>query len=659
MKNEYYQKIIERFLEGFCPAEEAKKLDNHQNFIFLSMRYPQLAADTLLKKEVCGKLPTIILEATQQFHSVNREEKDFQKFGETLIEVCLNIFGLESKRIGFSLQEKEEVVKIILDFLKREGRPFLKPIVDKFISDLKRVLAGKSLASQIAKNIEEKLDESNLAESFIAALKSEIQDNIYYKMADQGFSKFGNDSATGLRVVRHFDFVQVSSNPVIAAKAYEEFSELWNYFDEIVKSNPEWQKNPEKYAQELTLFATINSILPNILVFRPLALLSDFHDGLVSYQLNPFFAEKPKESINDAENICTVLKNILYFYDQWLGWNTENWRGRPNIVFKVAASSPTAIKITKKLNELGIGTNNTVTYSVSQEITLLLAEAEGMAKAVKKGIIPTQVYETNMIGRTEDHLREVEIERLMGRLNDEEFWQLAKSVIGEIPAGKNRQEITKTLCSKKHFKSLDDQRLSGALKKYLGEETGDILKKLESDIQQSGIIVTRKGYQIFLENKPRSLEWIGKKFQLSYEQAELVFDRIDLLPASKRRAGDTYFVLGTPNITNTEFPDQQLKVYLNSKEADFSLEKCRQSIKFTSEAEIIKRLLEIKDFQKIYELTPKLNKTLKEIGIDNLLGDRGMGPKNWKNYGAVQKTMVEFQNAYRDFQNRVLQFVKS
>ena len=658
MKQEYYQKIIERYLEGFCPAEETKKLDSHQNFIFLSMHYPQLAADTLLKKEICGKLSIIVMEAIQQFSLTKKEEGDFRKFGETLIEACLNIFGLESKRVGFSSQEKDETAKIILDFFRGGGKTVLKSIIDKFLSDLKRVLAGKSLASQIAKNIEEKLDENNLAESFITALKSEIQENVYYKMADQGFSKFGNDSATGLRLVRHFDFVQVSSNPVIAARAYEEFPELWDEFKKILKINPEWHKNPEKHRDEITLYATINSLLPNLLVFRPIALLSDFHDGLVSYQLNPFLAENPKVSLNDAKIICSILKDILYHHDKWLGWDAKKWQGRPNIVFKVAASSPKAIEITKSLNEKGIGTNNTVTYSVSQEITLLLAEAEGMARAIKKGILPTQVYQTNMIGRTEDHLREAEAERLVGKLNDEEFWKLAKEVIGEMGTEKDRKKTTKILCSKKYLKSLNDERLARALNKYLGEETVALLTTIEEGIQYSGIFVTRKVYQIFFENKPKILEWLQKKFKISMEEAKTIFERIDLLPASKRRARDTYLVLGVPNITNTEFPDQQMKVYTASKEANFNLEKYRQSIRAGIDSGVIKRLLEIEDFQKIYELTPKLGKILKEIGIEGDFVGRGMKPEDWKNYGAVQKTMTEFKNAYQDFQKKVLEFVK-
>ncbi len=171
--------------------------------------------------------------------------------------------------------------------------------------------------------------------------------------------------------------------------------------------------------------------------------------------------------------------------------------------------------------------------------------------------------------------------------------------------------------------------------------------------------MTRRVYQIFFENKPKILEWLQKKFKLSEEQARIVFERIDLLPASKRRARDTYLVLGTPNITNTEFPDQQLKVYMTSKEGDFNLEKYRQSIEAEINPGILNRLLDIEDFQKIYEFTSKLFKTLKEIGIEGDFGSRGMKPEDWQDYGAVQKTMMEFKNAYQDFQKKVLEFLKS
>ncbi|NIM44189.1 MAG: hypothetical protein GTN80_00560, partial [Nitrososphaeria archaeon] len=74
-------------------------------------------------------------------------------------------------------------------------------------------------------------------------------------------------------------------------------------------------------------------------------------------------------------------------------------RGRPNIVFKVAGESPVATNITTSFNRMGIGTNNTVTYTVAQEVTLIIAAMKGMAYALKMGIPISQVYETNMGGR--------------------------------------------------------------------------------------------------------------------------------------------------------------------------------------------------------------------------------------------------------------------
>ena len=58
-------------------------------------------------------------------------------------------------------------------------------------------------------------------------------------------------------------------------------------------------------------------------------------------------------------------------------------------------------------------------YSVSQEATLILEEMEGMAKAVRKGIRPTQLYMTNMGGRLESHLREIKLEELFQELKKE------------------------------------------------------------------------------------------------------------------------------------------------------------------------------------------------------------------------------------------------
>ncbi len=41
-------------------------------------------------------------------------------------------------------------------------------------------------------------------------------------MVKEGKCKFGNDYALGLRWLRHLGFEQVSTNPVLAARAYQD-----------------------------------------------------------------------------------------------------------------------------------------------------------------------------------------------------------------------------------------------------------------------------------------------------------------------------------------------------------------------------------------------------------------------------------------------------
>lgn len=523
----------------------------------------QIIADSILNPVFRGKL--------------ERKIDEFSNNCEALIEIALNLIGMESNRVGFSEKEKEKALKKIITTLKKwekENKSIAEKTINKFLKDLKQVGLGKSMVAKIAENVEKKLDEKNLMESFIKALKHEIENNVYYKMVDKGMSKFGNDSATGLRFVRHFDFVQVSSNPVIAANAYREFPHLWDNFKEIVKENPEWQKNPKKYEDEITMHATITSLLPNLLIFRPLALMSNFRDGLVSYQLNPFLAEDVEASIKDAKKICSILRKILYEYDQQLGWDPETHKGRPNIVFKVAASSPAAINITYILNSNGIGTNNTVTYSVSQELTLLFAETMGMAEALKKGIPITQVYQTNMLGRLADHLRDIN--------------------------------------------------------KGCSEE-------LKEAIKYSGVYVTRKVYKLFFSKDV--FAYLKKILNLSNDQIKEIRNKIDILPASKRTTNDTYLVLGSPNVTNTEFPTNQLAVLEASLQKGFNLKIYKNSIKAGVNPEILEKLFEIEDFRKAYLIN-------------------GMKPEDWSKFGPVIKTMVQFKNAYLDFKKEVLSFVE-
>jgi len=669
-----------------CPETYPSRtvgLSDHLAQLALS-GFPQLAADTILNREIHGRLGQIVGNAIRLLNFEFMKNTTVREIAyETLIEIAFNLIGVECKIVGFSekaitrtLHNVVQTLKEWEDIERRESGVTVSAhtVIRRLLLDMKKVMLGVSMLAKMAEEIEKEIREDSLMVSFISAMEKAIKENVYYQMVTKGLSKLGNDSATGLRMVRHLGAVQVSSNPVIAARAYKEFSGLWDEFKEVMKAHPKWLDDSEKLGDEIALYATITSLLPNLLVFRPNALLSNFHDGLVSYQINPHKATSLEASLNDATKIYSILTKILEKYDAHLMWNTYlEGRGRPNMVFKVAGCSPAAIDITIALNRMGIGTNNTVTYTVAQEATLIMAAMKGLAEALKMGIPITQVYETNMIGRLEDHLREAEAERLLQeglreKVNSEEKLRKLAAELGaleEIENTASLEEKIRKVCSKKYLKTLTDKRFMKTLKELRGDSKGieRSLSQLENDIEHSGILVTRKVYKIFFgrENKSKWMAYIQKEFGVSEEESKEVMDKIDLLASSKRRAEDTYLVMkgGDPtNLTNTEFPSQQLEVWKMSRREGFRLCEFKNSIIREPDAKMLERLLKIEDFRKAYELTPELAKKFEQIGIEGKFEEGGIKPEEWSSFGPVLKTMDEFKIAYNSFKQTVTEFVQ-
>jgi hypothetical protein len=533
---------------------------------------------------------------------------------------------------------------------------------------MKMVLSGKGMVANMAEEIEKTLVRGDLAHSFIESSKNVIQNNVYYQIVDAGLSKFGNDSATGLRWARHLGAVQVSSNPVIAARAYDEIADLWHRFEIVASAHPEWREDTERFADEIALYGTVTSLLPNILDFRPIALLSNFKDGMVSIQLNPMKASNIEESLKDALEFYSILREILESYDAYLTPGAHaNEKTRPNVVFKVSTCRVEASGLTESLDKMGIGTNNTVTFTVSQEIEVSLVAMRGLATALKNGIPIATIYITNMEGRLEDHLRESQAGHLLhltleGATDKETKIDSLAEKIGALDdvrkAGTSLEQRINALCSKKYLKSLVDQWFVAAV----GPDRSDYLKQMEEDIRMSGIYVTRRVFQIMFKPtvKSKLVKFIGRESDLSEAEATRVVEAVDLLPASKRRAEDTYLVLGerhVSNLTNTEFPDHQLKVLRKSREDGFRLSDFENSIEVEPDRATLKRLLEILDFRKAYELTSGLVSELSRIGIEVPVEDGGIEPKEWYSFGPVRKTMDEFNNAYVSFRSKLLNSV--
>jgi hypothetical protein len=304
---------------------------------------------------------------------------------------------------------------------------------------------------------------------------------------------------------------------------------------------------------------------------------------------------------------------------------------------------------------------------VSQEATLILEEMEGMAKAVRKGIRPTQLYMTNMGGRLESHLREVKLEELFLKL---------KEISGERKAGEKLLTLSEANGTKERVlqapsykekvvaatrfanqKTINDP-VCEALKEIA---TKEVLEDWEKAIGRSGTLVARRVWGIFFseENRERWINYLKDKKGLTHDQASLVMDRIHYLPASKRKPYDTYWTLASRNLVHTEFPDHQENVRKMAEGPEFHLEQYAESIGQTFPPEFLEQLNQMDDFRKAYEINRDLAEIFKEVGVQGNFGSKGLDPSDWPEFGPVQKTLTEFKAAYDGFHDDVISAVKT
>jgi hypothetical protein len=542
--------------------------------------------------------------------------------------------------------------------------------LDKLLGGMELVQGGASMVAQTAMRIRKSLSGgAPVTHQFLDAAENEIVSNVYFRMVCENKCKFGNDYALGLRWLRHLGFEQVSTNPVLAAKAYDDEPALTNMFVNEVVCSPcydLWRAEPQKYADAITLYATLFALWDNLHVYRPVFynLRPETGGGVVSFQLNPNIAHLADESIADALNALKQVEDELRVYDAYLlaGHDSYVEHARANLVIKVSCSHPAARKIAGAINSFGLGSNITVVYTVGQEVTLIIEEMAGMAAAMRKGILPTQLYMTNMGGRLESHLREVKLEELFAKL---------KKKIGEKNARAKVEKLAKANGTIEKVKAAAGYELAVIAATRFGVQKtidgnviaalGDIalkdeLLRWEDDIEKSGTLVARRVWSIFFSEKNRE-KWINylvENFMISPEQAAFIMSRINYLPASKRKPEDTYWTLTARNMVHTEFGNHQENVRKMSLADGFDLSSFTESIRDAFCPDVATRLNRIPDFPKAYELNAELNKIIKQVGIEGDFGTNGVKPADWPNFGAVQKTITEFKGAYDGFRDRIL-----
>lgn len=636
------------------------------------------AADHVL---VCDSndLPFLIKGFCEKSQAeMNVGGKDFaEKTFTTAIRIGLNLVGLDGQISGMHREVGDNAVEILADGLRPlEERDASSAglAVESFLKEMESVNSGDSLPGYLAEKIRSRLAGSISPTSFIRTFRDVARKTVYWKMVEEHYCKFGNDYARGLEILRHLGFSQVSTNPVLAARAFDEDPSLRRELAAEIEKHEDWMKDPESHRDDMTLSATLMALWPNLEVFRPLAVRTQNFDYMISFQLNPNIADDADASIEDAKFAYGLATRHLTEYDQRLGL-ADPGEVPPNIVLKVAGSSVAARKITRELNAVGIGTNNTVVYTVGQEIRLILDSFEGKARAVKAGKPITRTYETNMGGRLASHLREVEATKIFIKIQELHREARALNLLRELAKGLglggdslasldrpgSLETKADSVCSFSNLKSL----MHPAFLRVV-EETGlrhSEIEQLENDIRKAGTLVAVRVYQTFFakENRDKWIDYLRRQYDVTPTQARSALESVDVLPASKRIPEDTYDTLVYPNMCNTEFPNHARAVQLFAEKSDFDLARFKNAALQSPKAELVKRLSSLADFVRSYEVTSELGKTLAEIKVIPIMESYGLGgisERDWPEFGPVLKTMGEFRAAYDRFTSQCVALAK-
>ncbi len=586
----------------------------------------------------------------------------------TLIRLGMNFVGRDAEIVGYHADESDRALDQVLAVIDDLEGSVMADVVAEFLADMNSVNLNDSLSGLLAERIEAELNNAIPGRSFLTLLKQQMRGGVYWRMVGDNYCKFGNDYARGLEYLRHYGFCQVSTNPVLAAKAFDEDGSLAEQLTSEIEKHDEWKRDPEAHADEIAMAATLIALWPNLSIFRPLAVHTDLKDYMVSFQLNPNIADQADESIEDARNAYRLAADFLEGYDRLLGLGDLSGRVRPNIVFKVAASHEAARKITTTLNSNAIGSNNTVVYTVAQEVQLILDAFEGKARAAKAGEQVVRTYETNMGGRFVSHLREVEAEKIFlaaaartgeGKAS-ELLGALAADLGTEDPAGGSLSDRARAVCAYANLKTLDHPIVLAAAES--AGQSADAIRLLEEDLKKAGTLVARRVYRVFFsqENRPKWADYLRKTYGLTDGQARWIVDSMDVLPASKRIPEDSFHTLGASNMCNTEFPNHARAVQEASEAEGFNLEDFRDAVLDTYEPGVDQRLRELPDFCRGYDLTPSLKDfLLNVVGIDvSGWQTRGLEPGDWPGFGSVQKTSAEFRAAYDGFAAKCVAIAK-
>ena len=236
---------------------------------------------------------------------------------------------------------------------------------------------------------------------YLEAISQAIQSGYLRSLADLRFTgrsrtEIGNDYAAYLDHAMLLGASFVTTNPPLVDTAWDANPTHWNgVVDAIVAAHH------RANVSDLARLVTLEVVLANMRLLRPIFLLTKGSMGYVSLQVNPKEHANTSAMIADAEAIYADLTAKLA-------------GGVPNVVFKLPATQA-GLQACEHLTNKGIGVNITINFGLFQEMAF--------APMIRKGHALVS-YLTVMNGRLSYPVRD----ELLARLGQPAQWDVDEGV---------------------------------------------------------------------------------------------------------------------------------------------------------------------------------------------------------------------------------------
>jgi len=232
--------------------EESARISAHHILKQTANGQTLAAADHILVREQKEDLPVVIQTLLNEIPEFVENHSGVEKnLFTALIRIGLNLVGrdVQVAQIPKEIVEKtEKILKEGLRPLQNSYDELSSIATDELLADMWSVNGGDSLPGYMAESIRKILSGDHKPTAFIEAFGQVAQRTIYRKMIEETYCKFGNDYARGLETLRHLGFSQVSTNPVLAAKAFDEDPDLVRKLTGETSRTVVSEQNPRAHA---------------------------------------------------------------------------------------------------------------------------------------------------------------------------------------------------------------------------------------------------------------------------------------------------------------------------------------------------------------------------------------------------------------------------